>query len=187
MSAAGRGAVRAPYDLYETPMESIEAVLPHIYIPVNGTILEPTAGSGNVIRALKNHYIPFGINEYHACEIDEVHRASLEELCHEVFIQDFLTFYPEDTYDLVIGNPPYHLAKECIEHALTLLSEGGILVFLLRLNFLESQKRKQFWKEHPVKQLYVLSKRPSFTGHGTDATSYSWFVWGDVPTKIKVI
>lgn len=25
--------------------------------------------------------------------------------------------------------------------------------------------------------LYTLHKRPSFTGHGTDATSYSWFVW----------
>ena len=25
--------------------------------------------------------------------------------------------------------------------------------------------------------LYTLHKRPSFTGRGTDATSYSWFVW----------
>jgi len=25
--------------------------------------------------------------------------------------------------------------------------------------------------------MFVLSKRPSFTGKGTDATDYAWFVW----------
>jgi len=25
--------------------------------------------------------------------------------------------------------------------------------------------------------LHVISKRPSFTGGGTDATEYAWFIW----------
>lgn len=25
--------------------------------------------------------------------------------------------------------------------------------------------------------VYVLPQRPSFTGKGTDSTSYAWFVW----------
>lgn len=45
------------------------------------------------------------------------------------------------------------------------------------LIFLESEKRFQWWQEHPLSGLYTLHKRPSFTGRGTDATSYSWFVW----------
>ena len=42
---------------------------------------------------------------------------------------------------------------------------------------LESEKRFKWWQEHPLSGLYTLHKRPSFTGRGTDATSYSWFVW----------
>ena len=45
------------------------------------------------------------------------------------------------------------------------------------LQFLESEKRFKWWQEHPLSGLYTLHKRPSFTGRGTDATSYSWFVW----------
>ena len=52
-----------------------------------------------------------------------------------------------------------------------------VRAFLLRTNFLESEKRFKWWQEHPLSGLYTLHKRPSFTGRGTDATSYSWFVW----------
>ena len=70
-----------------------------------------------------------------------------------------------------------------------LLSENGKLVFLLRTAFLESKKRYEFWQENPLSDLLVLSKRPSFTGKGTDATSYSWFVWdkSKKEQRIKVI
>ena len=59
---------------------------------------------------------------------------------------------------------------------------------LLRTAFLESKKRYDFWQRHPVSKLYVLSQRPSFTGKGTDATSYSWFIWDNSDKQeIKVI
>lgn len=75
------------------------------------------------------------------------------------------------------GNPPYSLALDFINKSLELLHPGGLLIFLLRTNFLESEKRFKWWQEHPLSGLYTLHKRPSFTGRGTDATSYSWFVW----------
>lgn len=71
--------------------------------------------------------------------------------------------------------PPYSLALDFINKSLELLHPGGLLIFLL--NFLESEKRFKWWQEHPLSGLYTLHKRPSFTGRGTDATSYSWFVW----------
>ena len=60
---------------------------------------------------------------------------------------------------------------------------------LLRTAFLESQKRYDFWQQHPVNKLYVLSKRPSFLQNGkSDATSYSWFIWDNSDKQeIKVI
>lgn len=69
------------------------------------------------------------------------------------------------------------LALDFINKSLELLHPGGLLIFLLRTNFLESEKRFKWWQEHPLSGLYTLHKRPSFTGRGTDATSYSWFVW----------
>ena len=83
----------------------------------------------------------------------------------------------EGGYDVIIGNPPYSLALDFINKSLELLHPGGLLIFLLRTNFLESEKRFKWWQEHPLSGLYTLHKRPSFTGRGTDATSYSWFVW----------
>lgn len=59
---------------------------------------------------------------------------------------------------------------------------------LLRTAFLESKKRYNFWQKHLLNKLYVLSQRPSFTGKGTDATSYAWFIWnGSDKQEIKVI
>jgi hypothetical protein len=48
---------------------------------------------------------------------------------------------------------------------------------LLRINYLGSISRHEWWKENSPTALHVLSKRPSFTGKGTDATDYAWFVW----------
>jgi hypothetical protein len=75
--------------------------------------------------------------------------------------------------DVIIMNPPYKLAMEFVEHA---IESAGVTVCLLRLAFLASQKRAAFWREHPA-DVYVLPKRPSFTGGGTDSTDYAWFVW----------
>ena len=48
---------------------------------------------------------------------------------------------------------------------------------LLRINYLGSISRHEWWKENTPIAIHVLSKRPSFTGKGTDATDYAWYVW----------
>ena len=55
---------------------------------------------------------------------------------------------------------------------------------LLRLNYLGSITRHEWWKSSPPIAIHVLSKRPSFTGTGTDATDYGWFAW-DKTDRIK--
>jgi hypothetical protein len=84
-------------------------------------------------------------------------------------------FFDWDGYvDLIMGNPPYSIAQRFIEHA---LPRCGTLIFLLRLNFLGSLKRKEFWNQNKPDTLFVLSKRPSFRMTGTDMTEYAWYVW----------
>ena len=86
--------------------------------------------------------------------------------------RDFFDWTSE--VDLILTNPPFSLAKEFIDHSLT-ISQTSIM--LLRINYLGSISRHQWWKENTPTALHVLSKRPSFTGTGTDATDYAWYVW----------
>lgn len=76
--------------------------------------------------------------------------------------------------ELILTNPPFQLAQEFIDHSVVL---ADTVIMLLRLNFLGSISRHDWWKTCSPTALHVLSKRPSFTGGGSDATEYAWFVW----------
>lgn len=154
MSATNRGCERKAYDFYATPPETVRAFLANFDgISSGDRILEPSAGNGQIVKVLR------------------------EGGYDNVTIGSFFDYEPDCGYDVIIGNPPYSLALDFINKSLELLHPGGLLIFLLRTNFLESEKRFKWWQEHPLSGLYTLHKRPSFTGRGTDATSYSWFVW----------
>ena len=149
-------------------------------------MLEPSAGNGNIVKILKEKYPDKNIT---SLELREEEYNNLNELSDRVVIDDFLYRNIQNKYDIIIGNPPYSLAIEFVKKSLNCLKDDGILIFLLRTAFLESRGRYKFWQENPLTGLLTLSKRPSFTGHGTDATSYSWFVWDKSTDKqyIKVI
>lgn len=113
---------------------------------------------------------------------------SLSEISDEVILENFLNWNPTREYQTIIGNPPYSLALEFLEKCFEITNESTEIIMLLRTAFLESKKRYNFWQRHPLNRLYVLSQRPSFTGKGTDATSYSWFIWNNSDKQeIKII
>ena len=175
MSATNRGAKRTEADFYATPLETIYSLLDNYEgIKSEDLILESSAGNGNIIQALRNRGYK---NHITAIELREEEKDNLLKLADSVKICNFLTTKLTSKYDVIIGNPPYCLAQEFIDKSLTLLKPGGRLIFLLRTNFLEIKKRFTWWQDKLPSGLYVLSKRPSFTGKGTDATSYSWFIW----------
>ncbi len=121
-------------------------------------------------------------------ELRKEEKEGLEKFGN-VYIDDFLNYEKDKIkkYKTIITNPPFSLAKEFLEKCFEISDEDTEIIMLLRLAYLESKKRHDFWQKHPVKQLYVLSDRPSFTGQGTDATAYAWFVWSNKEQLIKVI
>jgi len=186
MSATNRGSTRVGSDFYATPKSVIHNFLDYYQIK-EGNLLEPSAGNGNFITSLRERERgqPRFIT---ACELRKEEKENLSKYADEVIIGDFLTWKPTIKYNVIIGNPPYSLALEFIEKCFEIANEDTEIIMLLRTAFLESKKRYEFWQKHPVSELYVLSQRPSFTGKGTDATSYSFFVWNNKETqKIKVI
>ena len=183
MSATNRGSKRIESDFYATPLDCIQNFINN-YGQINGEVLEPSAGNGNIVSVIKQN----GNNNVLALELREEERNALLAIADEVEIDDFLNFESDKHFDYIIGNPPYSLAQEFLEKCFEIANENTVIIMLLRTAFLESKKRYQFWQDHPLNGLYVLSKHPSFTGKGTDATSYSWFVWdGTDKQEIKVI
>ena len=187
MSATGRGTERKPYDFYATPIDCVENFINNYGVDrIKGNILEPSAGNGNVIQALRQKKVQGIIT---ALEIRDEERDSLNRLSDKVIIGNFLDWKADKNYDVIIGNPPYTFAREFIEKCFKIGKENTVIIKLLRTAFLESKSRYEFWQRHPLSGLYTLSKRPSFTGKGSDATSYSWFIWDNRTDKqeIKVI
>lgn len=184
ISATNRGGKRRKSDSYYTPIPVIENLFEH-YSLKGGSILEPSAGCGNFIKVARDLGYSSHIT---AIETDENEYDNLYKYSNEVIITDFLQWQPDREYKTIIGNPPYSLALEFIEKCFEIAGKDTEIVMLLRTAFLESKKRYSFWQRHPVSKLYVLSSRPSFCGKGTDATSYSWFIWDNGGTQeIKAI
>lgn len=181
MSATNRGATRRPNDFYETPEWCTRALFSvgGSYVTSGFRILEPTAGSGAIVRVTKDILYNADLT---AVEIDGNHFDNLVNAgADDVHIGNILEKRAEDlggTFNMIVGNPPYKYAQEVIEHCwLYMMQPHSVMHMLLRLNFLGSRKRYNFWDEYPLYKLNVLSKRPSFTNGGTDATDYAWFTW----------
>lgn len=156
--------VRNKNDFYPTPEKLAPALMSLINFKDGDVLLEPAKGQkGNQ---------PF----YDAFP------ASHERLWAEID-QGVDYFKNEFSADVVISNPPFNLAEEFIVKAIDELKLGGMLIFLLRVNYLGSQKRyESLWQQdkYKPKQIITLVQRPSFTGNGaTDSTEYALFVWGN--------
>jgi len=182
MSATGRSNVRHADDFYSTPSWCTRAIL--VRLGMCDFVLDPCCGSGAILDVVSNVWgrrdgvwNTFGI---------DINRERVDKVNgHACRCADYLNIPPYDGSGwggdrprLIITNPPYKLALPFIEKSLRSVAPGGDVAMLLRINFLGSQKRASFWRQHPC-AVYVLPKRPSFTNGGTDATEYAWFVWGE--------
>jgi hypothetical protein len=178
MSRTSRTAAeRRTLDRYYTPDEVARACVATLPILDGDTVLEPSAGGVAFLRAVRDS---FPCSRLRALDLDPASPARLPEYGgFEVEHADFATWSPppEERIEWVVGNPPYSDAIEHVEAALRVARVG--VAFLLRLTFLESVERVSFWRETgaTLDEVRVLARRPSFTGAGTDAMAYGWFVW----------
>ena len=98
---------------------------------------------------------------------------------------DFLTHDYKKTFDVVITNPPFSLAKEFIEKGLEVSDK--YVIMLCKIQLLEGVKRKEMFEKTPLKYIYVHTTRQATwkAGQPLDpngkkwATTMclAWFVW----------
>lgn len=83
----------------------------------------------------------------------------------------------------ILTNPPYRYSESFVEHALELIPEGNYVIMLLKIQFLEGQKRRELFNKYPPKYVYVNSARQTCYINGdmsekmSSASCYCWFMW----------
>ena len=136
----GVQVVAAP-QLFPTPAERAEIMVDEADIFDGARILEPEAGTGRIVQAIRNTGRPVHIV---AVEVDRRLADGLRAAFPgvpakvpqevEVINRDFLEMTPADigTFDFVLMNPPFANGADIahIKHALTFLRPGGRLVAL---------------------------------------------------------
>lgn len=180
VSATGRSDVRVASDFYATPAWCVRAILPHL--PTGGSILEPCAGDGAIVDVLCG---PGGVSDRDLVDAMESDKERAEALsargvacAHVDALSDEAFPLWDMPHALVLANPSYGRAIDFVARSVTVQrGHGGTTAMLLRLGFLAGQKRAAWHRANPC-DVYVLPKRPSFTGRGTDASDYGWMVWG---------
>ncbi len=159
-SISGFSKTREPMDNYPTPDIAVLSLLENETF--DGVVWEPACGSGNIARHFKN------------CIATDIR---YDNVYGKTGI-DFLNEYRRVNH--IVTNPPYRLAQQFVEHALECVD--GKVAMLCKLAFLEGKARYSLFKQHPVRTVYVFSKRLPLTKEGdsrkqSSMIPFAWFVW----------
>lgn len=160
-------------DCYSTPRWATEALLDREVFP--GRTLEPADGQGEMSCVLAYHGLKITCSD-----IEPLRHMSARTVDEPV---DFLSDYFDDgSFDNVVTNPPFSKAMEFVQKAL-LVATNKVAMFL-RIQFLESRKRYEWFKASPLKAVYVFSERCSLAPFGQEECTgsngtacHAWFVW----------
>ena len=132
-------------DFYPTPQNLINKMLCDIDFKMIHSILEPSAGSGNIIEALKQKeklyttsYSKFSF-DIDCIESDQNLQSILKGKNFRVVYNDFLTYDTMKEYDLIIMNPPFSNGCKHLLKALEMQQRnGGAIVCLLNAETLKN-------------------------------------------------
>jgi hypothetical protein len=167
-------------DAYFSPPEAVWSLL-HIeaeHFP--GVIWEPAAGDGAIVE-------PFRKAGYKVLASDLVDYGFPR--CISGI--DYLTAACRPDVKGIVTNPPYRLAVQFAEKAMT---EVGYVALLLRTNFLESTARLAFFRRHPPARIWISSRRlPMMHRQGWQGprapsnTCFAWFIWDSQAEQTQVL
>ena len=100
------------------------------------TVLEPSAGKGDLAEAVSEAMAVSYYNRtesrsrVHCIEPEPELQATLRGLGYPLVGTDFLTFWPDEKYDLIVMNPPFADGEKHLLHAWEILDHGDILCLL---------------------------------------------------------
>ena len=143
-----------------TPHEVCRDIVDMLSPASSEMILDMCCGMGNFFNHLPNHHNTYGF------DIDGKAVAVARYLYPDAHIEkcDIRQYYPEQRFDIIIGNPPfnlkfdYRLSQEYyMEKAYDVLNPAGILMVIVPSSFMQSE----FWEKT---RITGINSRFSFIG-----------------------
>lgn len=175
MSATNRGRTRNESDHYATPEWCTEALFDAADPLLRPNIMDPFAGDGAILRvALRRGWTADALEAIELRESEREHLMGLLPTSRVTIGDAFTADFGAWKGRTIITNPPYSLAEESVRLC---CRNASSVWMLLRLNFWGGIKRRGLFEAYPPAFCFVLPRRPSFTGKGTDAAEYAWFGW----------
>lgn len=158
---------REQNDFYATDPKAVEELLK--VQTFSKRIWECACGTGHISNVLIKH-------GYDVKSSDLIDRGFGEQI-------DFLDNNIQSWDGDIITNPPYKLALEFVKKANEIITVGHKVAMFLKLTFLESKSRKEYFAHTPPQYVYVFSERQScalggdFETHPQSAIAFAWFIW----------
>ncbi len=153
-------------DLYQTPPEATRALLRVENLPRH--VWEPACGPGAIVNVLRE--------AGHAVVATDLRSYGCPD--SEGCIDFLMERRAPAGVEAVITNPPYKLAGEFVQHALTLVPR---VYMLLRLAFLESERRSVILDNGQLARVHIFKRRLPFMHRegwtGPQANSAIAFAW----------
>ena len=161
----------AETDYYATDPKAVELLLE--LEDFSDNVWECACGAGHLCEVLKEHG----------------HNVKTSDLVNRGYpgteVKSFFAFTEEDINGRmdIITNPPAKAAKQFIQHALRISSEGTKIAMFMRLQFLEGQSRKDLFETTPPKKVYIscsrmlCAKNGQFEGADSSSVAYAWYIW----------
>ena len=119
---------------YPTPPNLIRKMISKVDFYQTKTILEPSAGGGNIVEYIREYGSTTKHCQIHCIELDRNLQSVLKGKNFQVIYDDFLKFESNFKYNLLILNPPFNQDEGC-KHLLKAIEiqeqYGGQIVCLL--------------------------------------------------------
>ena len=160
---------REPNDYYATDPRAAKMLLEvENFSPV---IWEPACGEGHLAKVIEQ----------------AGHKVRSTDLIYRGYGEsqtlDFLAYDGKPFDGDIITNPPYTKGVDFVKKAIETVADGHKVATFLKLQFLEGQKRRQFFEKYPPRTVYVLSgrikcaKNGNFDSFHSSVVAYAWYVW----------
>lgn len=155
-------------DLYETPAVAVHALLSVEQVPA--TVWEPACGPGAIVRELR--------------KTDRlVHAYDLVDYgCPGAHARRDFLMEQNAPCECIVTNPPFKLAEEFTEHAISLCPT---VMLLMRVAFLEGLRwEKRGFRKHLARAHVFAPRLPMMHRHGwagpvnsNSGMAFAWFVF----------
>ncbi len=136
---------------FPTPEPLIQRLIELADIHIHDRILEPSAGKGDILDAVKQRFEGASLS-LDAIEINSSLREILELKGYNVIAHDFLEYHSpvEKFYDKILMNPPFEKGQDIdhVKYAYNMLKPGGRIVAIMS----EGPFFRQFKKDAAFRQ-----------------------------------